>query len=298
MNQEKQYGDAFVCFLLTLGALSFAGAFYAGKAGVSVASPMTLTFLRFLIAFFCLLPFYLRQPKETAIPRWDDVPLLFFLGFTGMFLYHYLFFVSLLSTSPVNAAVLGSLGPVVITLMAAALLRERLPLQRICAMLLALFGVLLALCGGDVSVFAELRFARGDLIMLSALFAMGLYNTYSKKALVRYSPLTVLTFAILTAVLISAPFFAWELLHADMSSPVLWASVAYMGIFPSCVGYFFLQVGVKRLGVSRAGQFFSLVPIFSMLLSFAISGAERVTLAQVASCAIIIPSVVWNSRIH
>ncbi len=297
MVEEKKFGDAFVCFLLTIAMLSFSGAFYAGKTGVAVASPMVLTFLRFVIALCCLLPFYLRQPREQVVPRREDYPLLCFLGFTGMFLYHFLFFVSLLSTSPVNASVIGSFAPAVMTVMAALLVHEPLPFKRVCALALALFGVLLALCRGDVSVFANLRFAAGDLFMLAAVFATAIYNTISKKALARYTPLSILTIAIFVAVLVSAPFFMLDIQRTDFRNPVLWASVAYMGVLPSCVGYLFLQIGVKHLGVGRAGQFFNLVPIFSILLSLVISGAERVTPAQVASSLIIIAGVVWNSRI-
>ena len=45
------------------------------------------------------------------------------------------------------------------------------------------------------------------------------------------------------------------------------AAIAYVGIFPSILAYFFFNYGVEVVGANRAGLFFNLVPAFGAVLA-------------------------------
>ena len=291
--------DRLIYLLLVLAMLSFAGAFHAGKVGIALISPAALTFWRFIIAMFALLPFALRQPRERFIPKIEDIPLFGMIGFTGIFMYHYLFFMALEDTSPVNASVLGSFTPLLTSALAVIWLKEKLSGGRFLSLCVAFFGVLLALTGGDPRVLSEIRFNRGDLVMLSAVFFLSIYNVLSKKALVRYAPLSVLFWAIVVSNLLVFPVFLlerpWETF--PWHSAPAWASVIYMGIFPSAFGYLFYQMGIQKIGVTRCVPFLNLVSIFAMLLSLLFYGQQSLSLAQIISSFIIIAAVYLNSRL-
>lgn len=294
----KQQSDRVTYFLLTLMAFFFAGAFHAGKIGMAIATPAALVFTRFLIASIFLLPFLLRQPKENYLPRKEDLPLLCLLGLTGIFLYNYLFFKALATTSAVNAAVLGSLGPLLTSLMAAAWGKERLGFLRLGALLLALFGVLLALCNGNWGMLIDMRFNSGDLYMLAAVLFLSIYNVASKKALQRFNPLSVLFLSMIVGVAISAPLFLferpWETL--PFRSLPFWAAVSYMGICASAGGFLFLQTGIRNIGVNRSIPFVNLTAVFTILIALLVHGQAAITWAQAAAAAAIISGVLINSR--
>ena len=296
---KKMKGDRFIYLLLVLAMLSFAGAFHAGKVGIALISPAALTFWRFIIAMFALLPFALKQPREQFIPKMQDIPLLGMIGFVGIFMYHYLFFMALKDTSPVNASVLGSFTPLLTSALAVIWLKEKISGGRLLSLCVAFFGVLLALTGGDWRILLEMRFNRGDLLMLAAVFFLAVYNVLSKKALVRYAPLSVLFWAMVVSNILVLPVFLWESPWDTFPwhSASAWASVFYMGIFPSAFGYLFYQMGIKRIGVTRCVPFLNLVSIFAMLLSLLFYGQQSLSSAQIISSFIIIIAVYLNSRL-
>ena len=61
-----------------------------------------------------------------------------------------------------------------------------------------------------------------------------------------------------------------------LSSPSL-ASIAYVCVFPSVLAYIFWNRGVDMIGANRAGVFFHLMPVFSIVMAAAFLG-ERLQL--------------------
>ena len=52
------------------------------------------------------------------------------------------------------------------------------------------------------------------------------------------------------------------------------AALAYVGIFPSFIGYIFYNRGVAEVGASRASLFIHLMPVFGTLLSAIFLGEQ------------------------
>src|SRR4029079_3805514 len=50
------------------------------------------------------------------------------------------------------------------------------------------------------------------------------------------------------------------------------AAVAYFGIFPSVLAYFFWNAAVAKVGAERAGTFLHLMPVFGAVLAWAALG--------------------------
>jgi drug/metabolite transporter (DMT)-like permease len=69
--------------LMALTTAFWGGSFVAGKISLLEFPPMTLTFFRFLIATALILP-YMWVTDETRVPRQEDIPVLFGLGFLGV----------------------------------------------------------------------------------------------------------------------------------------------------------------------------------------------------------------------
>lgn len=295
----KKQSDGVTYLLLTLMAFLFAGAFHAGKAGVAVAQPAALVFTRFLVATLFMVPFIAFRPAKGSAPRKADLPLLFFLGLTGIFLYHYLFFKALVTTSAVNASVLAALGPLLTSVLAALWGKERFGMARLGALLLALSGVLLALCNGDWNVLVGVRFNVGDLYMLGAVFFLSLYHIGSKRALERFAPASALFWSMAASLVVSLPLFLLERpwLTLPVRSAVFWSSVFYMAICASAVGFLFLQIGIRNVGVNRSVPFINLTSVFAMLIAVVLHGRGSVTWVQVVSACAVISGVLINSRI-
>ena len=283
--------------LMALTTAFWGGSFVAGKIALREFPPMTLTFFRFLIATAIILP-YMWSRDKTRVPERKDVPLLFGLGFLGVSGYFACQFTSLMYTSAANSSTINALNPLTSSVIAVYLTDERLSAKKVGLIFLALSGVLLTVTGGDIGVLLNLSFNKGDLIMLGAMVFFSFYGVFSKRATGLYSPLLVTGYVFLFGLIQITPLMLMENVLGDVLSYSFeaWASIVFMAICSSVLGYLIQQITIKKLGVNKTSLFINLVPLFAILFAYLILG-DPVTIINLASAAIIISAVFLNSRL-
>jgi len=257
---------------------------------------MTLTFFRFLIATALILP-HMWVTDEIRVPRREDIPVLFGLGFLGVSGYYTFQFTSLLYTSAGNSATINALIPLTSSVLATFMTEERLNARKVGLIFLALSGVLLTATGADIEVLRSLAFNKGDLVMLLAMLCFSVYGIYSGRMTARYTPILVTAYIFLFGLIQITPLMLmegvfWEVLSYSREA---WAAIVFMAVFSSVLGYMFQQMAIQRLGINRTMLFFNLVPLFAILFAYLVLG-DPVTPVNLASAAIIITAVVLNSR--
>lgn len=295
---EKSRDGVTTYLLMVLTTAFWGGSFVAGKIALPEFPPMTLTFFRFLIATAIILP-YMWMKVETRIPERKDIPLLFLLGFLGVSGYFAFQFTALLYTSAANSSTINALNPLTSSVIATFLTDERLNSNKIGLIFLALSGVLLTVTGGNPDVLLNLEFNKGDLIMFLGMISFSFYGIFSKKATSRYSPLLVTGYVFLFGLIQITPLMLMENVIRNVLSFSweAWASIAFMAIGSSVLGYLIQQVTIKKIGVNKTSLFINLVPLFAMLFSYLVLG-DPVTIVNLVSAAIIITAVVLNSRLQ
>lgn len=292
VEQKKVYG------LMVLTSFFWASAFIAGKFGVKEFSPVALTFFRFLFAsiiIFFLMVKYEKKDWHIKKGDWKDVIL---LGLVGMVGYHILFFSSLIYTTTTNSSIIAACNPLITSILAAIFAGEALGFKRLAALSIALAGVILTITNWKLSVLSSFAFNKGDVLMLSAVLCLAAYSVMAKKIMPKYSPLILTTYSFIVCtvvlfpfVLVERPLSSW----ADVSWQG-WASVLYMSIFPTVIGYLIQQVSIKAIGASRTNVFINLVPVFSIILAVLILREELVPL-KLVSAGVIILGVYLNSTV-
>jgi drug/metabolite transporter (DMT)-like permease len=292
LQESSVYG------LMTLTALFWAGAFVGGKIGVKEFPPFSLTFFRFLIATLILFPVMVKlEPKSWKLDR-RDIPIILLLGLTGMFGYHVLFFFALQHTTAINTSLISATSPVMTTLLASVLVGESLGLKRIAAVSTAFFGVLLTISDGQLGLLGSISMRSGDFLMIAASICKAAYIIASRRFSKNYSPIVLTTYSFLVCLIVSAPFAVAENFANYLPDTTWqgWASVAYMAVFASCIGYLTQQFAIKSIGASKTTAFENLVPVFAIVLSSLIL-FEKATMIKVLSALVIIAGVYWNSTI-
>ncbi len=284
--------------LMALTTAFWGGSFVAGKIALREFPPMTLTFFRFLIATAIILP-YMWVKDDVKVPKRRDVPLLFGLGILGVSGYFACQFTSLMYTSAANSSTINALNPLTSSVIAVYLTDERLSAWKVGLIFLALSGVLLTVTGGDIGVLLNLSFNKGDLIMLVAMVFFSFYGVYSRRATRLYSPLLVTGYVFLFGLIQITPLMLMENVLDDVLSYSFeaWASIVFMAICSSVLGYLIQQITIKKLGVNKTSLFINLVPLFAILFAYLILG-DSVTIINLASAAIIISAVFLNSKLR
>ena len=255
--------------LLTLTALSWSGNMVVGRAIRGDIPPLTLAFWRWAIAFVLVLPLalpHLREQWPLLRKGWKSLVILGLLGVGGYNTFAYL---ALQHTSATNATLLNSFIPIATIAISWAFLGKHLKRLEALGVAISLLGALTIVARGDLEVLAHLNLNVGDVWMLGAVLVWAIYTVGLAWRPAGVHPMLML--AAFTAVGLAAllPAYLWELAsdrHINLHLGSL-ASLAYVGIFPSFIGYIFYNRGVAEVGANRASLFIHLMPVFGTLLS-------------------------------
>lgn len=255
--------------LLTLTVLFWSGNMVVGRGIRADVPPMALAFWRWAIAFALVLPLALPHFKtQWPLLRagWKPVIILGVLGVGGYNTFAYL---ALQHTSATNAVLLNSFIPVATIAISWAFLGKHLKRIEGLGVITSLCGALTIVARGDFNVLLHLNLNLGDAWMLLAVAVWAIYTVGLAWRPNGVHPMLML--AAMTAVGLTAmlPAYLWEMVndrHINVHLGSL-ASLAYVGIFPSFLGYIFYNRGVAEVGASKASLFIHLMPVFGTILS-------------------------------
>jgi drug/metabolite transporter (DMT)-like permease len=191
-----------------------------------------------------------------------------------------------------KGAILSLLIPIFGALIAVWLLRERLSMLRVSALLLGLSGVSLLspLHGGS----GPHEFA-GDLLIITGCLGSAFYNVYSKRLLSDFTGLETLFFSYLSTTVFSLPLLFWRephcLSHLAHLTRLQWTAFVYLAIFLYGLSmYFFLKaLGTVDAAVASASLY--LMPLFGITLAFSILGERLAPHALVGSAVVLLATL-------
>jgi len=255
--------------LLTLTVLFWSGNMVVGRGIRADVPPMALAFWRWAIALLLVLPlaaphFKAQWPLLKA--AWKTILL---LGILGVGCYNTFAYIGLQYTSATNAVLLNSFIPVATIAISWAFLGKHLRRSEGLGVLISLVGALTIVAHGDFNILFHLNLNLGDVWMLGAVLVWAIYTVGLAWRPAGVHPMLML--AALTSVGLAAlsPAYAWEILQGRQINlnPGALGALAYVGIFPSFLGYIFYNRGVGEIGANKASLFIHLMPVFGTILS-------------------------------
>jgi drug/metabolite transporter (DMT)-like permease len=262
--------------LLALASLFWAGNWVVGRALREVMPPVAMNFWRWTGAALILAPIVL--PRLAS--RWHSVRqhwrILALLGGLGAALFQVLVYLGLGMTTTVNAVLMNSSVPLFIMLCSWWLERERATPRQIAGILVSFAGILIIMKRGDLGAMLQFDFNRGDLVILAAMPAWGVYSVLLKRRPREFDGLELLFVLALVGVAWLTPFFIAENLFVR-SGRLTVATVGagvYVSLFASVLGYVCWNKGVAAIGANRAGFTIHLLPAFGTLLAIVFLGEE------------------------
>ena len=259
--------------LLCITALCWAGNAIVGRLAAGHIPPVTLSFLRWSLAFLLILPFAWKHLVRDWAAIRSRLGTMIVLSITGIGAFNTLQYWALEHTQALNTLLLQSAAPLVVAIWSLILLGVRLTLAQACGVLLSLAGVLVILLHGDLTTLSNIAFNKGDLIFTVALVIFALYSVLTlKRPQIHGLSFVGFTFGCGAACLI--PLLIWEL-HARPVMQIDTANLltlAYVALFPSTLAYLCFNRGVQLIGANRAAPFFHVVPVFGTVMSIVFLG--------------------------
>src|SRR5215471_1940708 len=261
--------------LLSLTSLFWSGNVVIGRYIAGYIPPITVSVIRWGGAFLILLPF----AAPHLIRDWPLIRKhagsLTLLALTGFSAYNTMAYYGLHFTTAINGLLLQSVTPLFVALWSFILFRDRLSLRQTAGICLSLAGVIVIVCRGSLEILLAIAFNRGDLWFVVALL---IYAFYAAMLRVRppLHPLSFLAIGMGGGAVLLLPGLALEIVAGQsmVLDTVTALSLIYVCIFPSLLGYLFLNRGIELIGANRAAPFIHLVPVFGSVLAIALLGEQ------------------------
>ena len=261
--------------------------------------PITTIFLRLLISSIILASFMKLTGKLEMIMKKDRRLLIFSALFNPFFYFLGENFGLKFSTPTVTSVIIATI-PVFTPVAAYFTSKENITWLNIIGIVFSFVGIGIMLVNPDLSLNAS---PAGALLLMFAVASAIIYTVLLKKLIVKYSPLTIITYQNALGTLFFLPLFLIFDFHHFISvkpNAELVASLLQLSFFASSLAFIFFAMGVKRLGMIRTNVFSNLIPVFTAIFSV-IFISENFTATKIAGMGVVIAGVAvtqikWRSN--
>ena len=286
--------------MLVCATLFWAGNFTIGKfAFLENIPPNTLAFLRWSLVWIILFPFTYKEVLKLKNNIKQNLSLFSILGFTSVCIFTSFTYNALNYTQIINASLFNTAIPVTIILVCFLLKIEKTNIFQISGLIISVLGILAIITRLDLDVLLSLNFNKGDLFMIVAIIAWGIYSAYLRKQTFNISLLTLVHIICTFGLIFLLPLFILDLAQGrtvEISSNLFYILI-YIAIFPSIGSYYCWAGAVSIIGANRAGIFLSLIPLFSTILAILLFNEKFLFFHLIGSVLIILGLFLSNKKI-
>ncbi len=228
--------------------------------------PFAFIFLRVsgALLFFVLMQLFI--PREKIDKK--DYLRLAICGVFGVALNQLMFFKGLNQTAPINAALIMITTPILVMILSAMFLKEKIEKYKIVGLILGLLGAMYIIGGRNFNFTSTT--ALGDFMVLINAISYGIYLILVKPLMLKYKPFTVIKWVFFFG-FFPVLFFSFnEIQHIEWQSftPKAWWSLAFV-ILGVTVGAYLLNIyGLSKVNPSVVGVYIYLQPILAIFFAW------------------------------
>jgi len=239
-----------------------------------------------MLLFWLITPFFSTEKIEK-----QDFPRIIAAAFFGVALNMLTFFKGLSYTSPIMGAVLMVTTPMIVLVLSAILMKERMQNRKIYGLILGLIGTIFLILYGKAVINASNATLGNILVFINAV-SYGFYLIIVKKLMDKYNAFAFVKWIYTFGFLMVLPFGWSEFQAVDFTNvpmDIFW-KIGFVVVFSTFLTYLLNLVSMRELKPTTVAVFIYLQPLFATI--FAVSlGKDDVTWVKIISAVLIFTGV-------
>lgn len=251
--------------------------------------PITIVFIRLVLAVILLGTFLFLTRNFVKIKK-EDRKLFVLLAVFEPFFYFLGESHGLTYVSATVGSVLISTIPVIATIGAWLIFRERLKIINYAGIIISFLGILVFILNKDGSLSFNFK---GLMLLNLAVFSAVGYNLTLSRLVGNYGPVFIVYVQNVIGSLLFLPVFLISDLNHLTDSPFVIKSfipILELSLFASCGAFIFFGFSVRSMGITRANVFTNFIPIFTAFFSF-LMFREKLTFQNITGMLIVIAGI-------
>ncbi len=216
----------------------------------------------------------------------------FMCAFTGMACNMLMFFKGLSLSTPINSSVIITISPVLLLILSALFLNEKITWLKGTGIGLGLTGALLLIFFGIKTQQNAPNIPLGNLLFIGNATAYSIYLILVKPLVSKYNSITLMKWFFLFAVLINLPIGYTEFTNVawlDLSFTSIWQLI-FVVIGTTFLTYLFNIYALKQLSPSTIGAFIYLQPLIAAIVAVMV-GTDTLTPLRLLAAGLIFVGV-------
>ena len=234
-------------------------------------------------------------PKEKIVR--SDWGRIFICSLLGMVINMLSFFKGLELSTPVNSAVLITIIPIVVIVLSAFIIKEKVTIKKALGILLGLVGAIALIVFGSEERQDATNIPLGNTLLILNTVSFGTYLILVKKLIEKYHPLTLMKWLFTIAIFINFPVAYAEFSEVQWGEfplTIIWR-IVFVIFGTTFLSYLFNSFALTQLKASTIGAFVYLQPLIGILFALA-TGKDNLTVIKVIATTLVLVGVYLSSR--
>lgn len=215
------------------------------------------------LLFFLTYIFFIKENVELK-----DIVRLLFCGLFGVAINQLFFFEGLNLTTPINAAIIMTVSPILVIIFSAIIIKEKITIRKLLGIFLGIVGAAtLILKSGSISL--DNTFFVGNILIFINATSYSIYLVLVKTLMTKYNPITVMFYVFSFGLIFVLPFGLNELLEVNTQSfsKIIYLKVAFVVICTTFLAYLFNAFALKTLNPSVVSTYIYLQPVLASVVA-------------------------------
>ena len=254
---------------------------YIGPSGFILLRVIGGSFL-----FFLTYIFFIKEKVHSS-----DIVRLIFCGLFGVAINQLFFFEGLNLTTPINAAIIMTVSPILVIVFSAIIIKEKITIRKIFGIFLGLTGAAtLILKSGAISL--DNDYFIGNFLVFVNATSYSIYLVIVKGLMTKYNPITVMFYVFSFGLIFVFPFGISELLNVSLEIFTLeiFLKVGFVVICTTFLAYLFNAFALKSLNPSVVSIYIYLQPVLATVIAIILK-SDSLDLIKIISSVFIFSAV-------